>query len=175
MRSLQSPTRRIHLGCLVLLAVIALVGALLPSAVSASSADLTIESAMESRGYNNGYRQPYRNNNSRQTYYQQPQKYYGGNYQSNHGQMYYGGNNQNQYHYNNQYQSGHQYGYTKQYDSCAQRYVVHRGDTLSRIARRYGTTVNALSQANGIYNPHRIYAGERLCVPYGYGYGYHGR
>lgn len=48
--------------------------------------------------------------------------------------------------------------------TCAQTYYVQRGDTLSRIARTYGTTVSALQSMNAIVNPNRIYAGQSLCV-----------
>ncbi|MBU1880134.1 MAG: carboxypeptidase regulatory-like domain-containing protein, partial [Chloroflexi bacterium] len=44
-------------------------------------------------------------------------------------------------------------------------YTVQYGDTLSGIAARYGTTVSALSQANGIYYPYTIYAGQRIYIP----------
>ncbi|MBN1287051.1 MAG: LysM peptidoglycan-binding domain-containing protein [Anaerolineae bacterium] len=44
-------------------------------------------------------------------------------------------------------------------------YVVQRGDTLYRIAAQYGSTVNAISAANGIANPNRIYVGQRLVIP----------
>ena len=44
-------------------------------------------------------------------------------------------------------------------------YVVGWGDTLSSIARRYGTTVTAISQANGLHNPNLIYVGQRLAIP----------
>lgn len=44
-------------------------------------------------------------------------------------------------------------------------YKVRWGDTLSGIARRYGTTVAALAQVNGISNPNRIYAGQVLRIP----------
>ncbi|MCZ7546108.1 MAG: LysM peptidoglycan-binding domain-containing protein [Anaerolineae bacterium] len=44
-------------------------------------------------------------------------------------------------------------------------YVVQPGDTLYRIALRYGTTVSALATANGIANPNRIYSGQRLVIP----------
>jgi LysM repeat protein len=47
-------------------------------------------------------------------------------------------------------------------------YMVRRGDTLYSIARRYGTTVAAIAQANGIANPHRIWAGQRLVIPTSY-------
>jgi LysM repeat protein len=49
-------------------------------------------------------------------------------------------------------------------------YTVQPGDTLSAIARRYGTTVSAIAQANGIYNANYIYVGQRLYIP-GYGTG----
>jgi LysM repeat protein len=47
---------------------------------------------------------------------------------------------------------------------CAQCYTVKRGDTLSKIARQYGTTVNNLVALNGIANPDRIAAGTTICV-----------
>ncbi len=43
-------------------------------------------------------------------------------------------------------------------------YVVKRGDTLSGIASRFGTTYQKLAQLNGIRNPNRIYAGQRLRI-----------
>ena len=46
-------------------------------------------------------------------------------------------------------------------------YIVRRGDTLYSIARRYHTTVAAIAWANGIANPHRIWAGQRLVIPTG--------
>jgi LysM repeat protein len=44
-------------------------------------------------------------------------------------------------------------------------YVVRSGDTLYSIARRFGTTVQAIAQINGITNPSRIYAGQQLLIP----------
>jgi LysM repeat protein len=44
-------------------------------------------------------------------------------------------------------------------------YTVQRGDTLSSIARRYSTTVQAIVQANGIVNPNLIFYGQRLWIP----------
>lgn len=44
-------------------------------------------------------------------------------------------------------------------------YVVRRGDTLAKIAYRYGTTVYAIAAANGLSNPNRIYVGQRLWIP----------
>jgi len=44
-------------------------------------------------------------------------------------------------------------------------YVVQLDDTLSAIANRYETTVQALVQANGIENPDLIHPGQRLVIP----------
>jgi len=44
-------------------------------------------------------------------------------------------------------------------------YVVQRGDTLARIAARYGVSVGALVTANGIRNSNLIYTGQRLLIP----------
>ncbi len=44
------------------------------------------------------------------------------------------------------------------------RYTVHRGDTLSSIAARNGTTVQALVAANGIRNPNMILIGQNLAL-----------
>ena len=44
-------------------------------------------------------------------------------------------------------------------------YVVQRGDTLSRIAARYGVSASALAAANGIRNSNLIYTGQRLSIP----------
>ncbi len=47
---------------------------------------------------------------------------------------------------------------------CAKFYTVKSGDTLSKIARSYGTTVSNLVALNGIANPDQIAAGSTLCV-----------
>ncbi len=44
-------------------------------------------------------------------------------------------------------------------------HVVQWGENLASIALRYGTTVAALCQANGLANPNMIYIGQRLVVP----------
>jgi len=49
--------------------------------------------------------------------------------------------------------------------SCQQIHIVQWGETMSSIARLYGTTVHAIATANGIANPHLIYAGQRLVIP----------
>lgn len=43
-------------------------------------------------------------------------------------------------------------------------YVVKRGDTLSAIASKYGTTYQRLAQINGIADPNKIYAGQKIRV-----------
>jgi membrane-bound lytic murein transglycosylase D len=53
------------------------------------------------------------------------------------------------------------------YTSPTVRHKVKRGETLSRIARRYGTTVSIIAEANGIRNRHRIKAGQLLLIPGG--------
>ncbi len=44
----------------------------------------------------------------------------------------------------------------------AETYTVRRGDTLTQIAARFGTTVAAISRLNGIANPSQIYVGQVL-------------
>lgn len=46
------------------------------------------------------------------------------------------------------------------------RYVVHRGDTLSEIAVRYNTTVQAIKNANG-FTSSTIYPNQGIWVPVG--------
>jgi LysM repeat protein len=46
-------------------------------------------------------------------------------------------------------------------------HTVGRGETLSAIAARYGTTVQALVRANGLASANMIYAGQRLTIPGG--------
>lgn len=48
--------------------------------------------------------------------------------------------------------------------SKAVYYTVKRGDTLSDIASKYGTTYQHLAQINGIANPNKIRAGQRIRV-----------
>lgn len=44
-------------------------------------------------------------------------------------------------------------------------YKIEPGDTLSTIAKKLGTTVSALTSANGIKNPNFIIAGKTLNIP----------
>ncbi|MBT9555386.1 MAG: LysM peptidoglycan-binding domain-containing protein [Myxococcales bacterium] len=45
------------------------------------------------------------------------------------------------------------------------RIKVAKGETAIAIARRHGTSVRALCDANGLTDPHRIYAGQVLTIP----------
>ena len=50
-------------------------------------------------------------------------------------------------------------------------YTVRPGDTLSGIANRFGTSYQAIAQANGIANPNLIHPGQTLSIPGGGGTG----
>lgn len=52
------------------------------------------------------------------------------------------------------------------YQQTSTTYVVQRGDTLYSIARRFGTTILAIQQANNLRGT-TIYAGQRLVIPSG--------
>lgn len=43
-------------------------------------------------------------------------------------------------------------------------HIVQRGDTLSRIAQRYGLSLQQIMTINGISNPNHVYVGQRLLV-----------
>jgi len=47
----------------------------------------------------------------------------------------------------------------------ATHYTVRQGDTLSSIAARFGTTVEAIANANGLADPFLIYVGQSLVIP----------
>ncbi|MBN1310951.1 MAG: LysM peptidoglycan-binding domain-containing protein [Anaerolineae bacterium] len=51
--------------------------------------------------------------------------------------------------------------------SCPTSYTVQSGDTLFRIALRYGLTVQELASANGITNPDSVSVGTVLTIPCG--------
>lgn len=44
-------------------------------------------------------------------------------------------------------------------------YVVRKGDTLTKIAEKYNTTVTALAELNRINNPDVIRVGQVLTLP----------
>lgn len=52
----------------------------------------------------------------------------------------------------------------------AEKYMVKKGDTLSAIAKKYGTTVSKLAKANAIQNPDVIHTGQLLIIPSGTDY-----
>lgn len=56
--------------------------------------------------------------------------------------------------------------------SCSQgSYTVQWGDTMRKIAARYGVSLSALIAANPqIWNPNLIYRGQTICIPDGYSY-----
>ena len=56
---------------------------------------------------------------------------------------------------------------TKPTTQAAGTYTVKSGDTLSRIAAKYGTTVAKLVEINGIKNPNLIRVGQVLRLPGG--------
>lgn len=53
--------------------------------------------------------------------------------------------------------------------TAGQVHVVQAGETMARIAARYGVAVWAIAQANDIVNPNVLQAGQRLLVPTGAG------
>jgi len=57
------------------------------------------------------------------------------------------------------------YGYGKSYGG---KYCVRYGDTLSSIAWRHGTSAWAIANANGLWNPNHIKAGQCLTIPGAY-------
>ena len=44
-------------------------------------------------------------------------------------------------------------------------YTVRAGDTLGRIANRFGTTYITIAQRNNILNPNLVYVGQQLIIP----------
>lgn len=53
---------------------------------------------------------------------------------------------------------------TKKPESKTVTYTVKRGDTLSAIAAKYGTTVSKIAKDNNIKNANVIYAGQKLKI-----------
>jgi LysM repeat protein len=46
-------------------------------------------------------------------------------------------------------------------------YIVQNGDSIGRIARRFGVTPAAIIELNELRNPNRILPGQRLLIPIG--------
>ena len=53
---------------------------------------------------------------------------------------------------------------TKKPASTAQYYTVVKGDNLTKIAKKYGTTVNNLVKLNNIKDANKIYVGQKLRI-----------
>ncbi|MEY8517162.1 LysM peptidoglycan-binding domain-containing protein [Lachnospiraceae bacterium 29-84] len=49
--------------------------------------------------------------------------------------------------------------------SAEQVYTVRAGDTLSKVAAKYGTTYQKLASYNGIANPNKINVGQKIRIP----------
>lgn len=54
--------------------------------------------------------------------------------------------------------------YTRQCPVGSFPYAISPGDTLSSIARRFGTTVSALITANPGINPNSLHVGQIICI-----------
>lgn len=46
----------------------------------------------------------------------------------------------------------------------AQTHVVRKGETLTSISRQYGVSINSIVQSNGLTNPDKILAGQKLAL-----------
>src|SRR3954464_2057304 len=44
-------------------------------------------------------------------------------------------------------------------------YTLQWGDTLSKVATKFGVSVDQLAAANGIANIHKVIAGTKLTIP----------
>ncbi len=51
------------------------------------------------------------------------------------------------------------------YGTMFVKYTVEKGDTLSSIAKEYGTTVDLIKQINGLENTNFLYENEFLFLP----------
>lgn len=55
-------------------------------------------------------------------------------------------------------------GATAQAQTTSTTYTVKSGDTLSGIAKKYGTTVKRLQELNGIKDANKIYVGQKIKI-----------
>ncbi len=55
-------------------------------------------------------------------------------------------------------------GAIQNFNTETKNYIVQRGDTLSEIAERFGTTVQEIAQINNIQNPNLIFPGQVLKI-----------
>lgn len=49
-------------------------------------------------------------------------------------------------------------------NTSSRTYIVKSGDTLSSIAKKYGTTYQKIAKDNNISNPNKIYPGQKLTI-----------
>ena len=49
-------------------------------------------------------------------------------------------------------------------DDAVKYYTVKSGDTLTKIAKAHDTTYQELAELNGIANPNKIYAGQKIRI-----------
>lgn len=49
--------------------------------------------------------------------------------------------------------------------SCCSPYRIHLGDTYYNLAKRYGTTVEAIAAANPGVDPNNLQVGQIICIP----------
>lgn len=49
-------------------------------------------------------------------------------------------------------------------NTSSRTYIVKSGDTLSSIAKKYGTTYKKIAKDNNISNPNKIYPGQKLTI-----------
>ena len=65
----------------------------------------------------------------------------------------------------NQANAGSQATQAQQFSNTLKKIQVKYGDTVSELAEQYGTTTDAIVQANNLRNPNFIVAGQNLVIP----------
>lgn len=65
----------------------------------------------------------------------------------------------------NQANAGYQATQAQQFSNTLKKIQVKYGDTVSELAEQYGTTTDAIVQANNLRDPNFILAGQNLVIP----------
>lgn len=65
----------------------------------------------------------------------------------------------------NQANAGSQATQAQQFSNTLKKIQVKYGDTISELAEQYGTTTDAIVQANNLRDPNFILAGQNLVIP----------
>lgn len=65
----------------------------------------------------------------------------------------------------NQANAGTQATQAQQFSNTLKKIQVKYGDTVSELAEQYGTTIDAIVQANNLRDPNFILAGQNLVIP----------